>query len=266
MTTNVTQLALFDNLEDERPLPLIIAEKWKFPLACIEQANPLYCARDWYIGLGGNKSEWSRSKTDWLSSAQPVEIEVKRERRKPEMLEFVTDEGLYLIAARMRSKSSRPQLDAVKRYLAKAGVKLDADRRRAITDPLWLSARRKGVDDRKGLTGALSANVVRITPRHYGLATNALYDGLWQRSAAALKLEMGLGKNDNLRDHQPTQAFHYQGLVESSAAMIIEQIGAQSPEQAIETIARVAKTVGIQARELSDILGIDIATGKRLLQ
>lgn len=143
-----TQLSLFDNiapLTDIRPLPLIIADKWQFPLAYVDQDgdpdNYLYCARDWYIGLEGTKQGWSFSKKDWFtvisdwsSSVDQSEkipavlSQVKRVRRKPENLEFVNTKGLYTIAQRMYEKPDK-RMSAVRSeiidYLAKSGVLVD---------------------------------------------------------------------------------------------------------------------------------------------
>ena len=121
----MTQLSLSDfpnHQFDERPLPLITADKWGFALYHVDRtgdaADYLYCARDWYIGLGGKKNAWSMYKNDWLLFMQPVEMGVKRPRRPIEMLEFVNAGSLYAIAVRMENKPDRPQLEYIKRMLA----------------------------------------------------------------------------------------------------------------------------------------------------
>lgn len=269
-----TQLTLFGNNEpDQRELPLIIAHKYHFPLQHYEQeSSNLYAVQDWIAGVAQTakpRKFWDdlkrRAKKAGLQlSARCGQLPYTAADGKTYQMDYADAETLYLITQRMSADTGRRNL--VLSYLAKSGVAIDRQRRNvAITDPLWLEGRNRGKANRKDITGSLHDYVPKITPKHYALATNAVYLGLWERDANTLKQQMGLKKTDNLRDHQPTQAFHYQGLVESSAALIIQQMGTQSPEQAIETITKVAKTIGVQARELGDILGIDLATGRPLI-
>jgi hypothetical protein len=87
--------------DDKRPLPLIVSQKWNFPLAYVNRNSNLnyylYCACDWFIGLGGEKSGWSKFDKNRLISIQPVEV--RRSNGKTESLEFVIAEDLYRIAA-----------------------------------------------------------------------------------------------------------------------------------------------------------------------
>lgn len=126
MNDTPKQLSLFD--QTETPIPLRVANEYDFTLTYIEQGSDpgkhLYLARDWYIGMGGTKTGWTHLDNDWVSSIHPVMMEVKRPHRKPEMVAFVGEEGLYYIAAKMRTLKDRPQLDVLKRYLAKAGKRL----------------------------------------------------------------------------------------------------------------------------------------------
>jgi len=47
--------SLFDSEKDDLPLPLIVAEKWEFPLAHMEIEGQLfYAVQDWLRGLTGS--------------------------------------------------------------------------------------------------------------------------------------------------------------------------------------------------------------------
>lgn len=203
--------------------------------------------------------------------------------------DYTTDKGLYLIAQYLRVKEERPMLDAIRRFLAEAGAFVDAVRREP--DPLDGTAgnpdklidafidyhRKRGKDDRwiqmridskikrSQFTVALSEFVRNeLTPRHYATATDDIYRGLWGRSAAMLKKELSI-TSGSLRDHQPTLALYYQGIVEEVCAQKIgvrEELGW---EEAREIIISVARIIGRQAKETSELLDQDLATGKPLL-
>jgi hypothetical protein len=122
--------------DDERPLPLIVAEKWRFPLTHVETPTGfLYAVQDWIKGL----IEVSNVATVWA--------DIKRRANLPELLasiqqlpytasngktyqmDFTDDKGLYFIAQHLRVTKSRKVLDAIKKYLAEAGAFADEARR-----------------------------------------------------------------------------------------------------------------------------------------
>lgn len=275
------QLSFLDNPQDDRPLPLIVADKWQFDLASIERDDTgeiIYCARDWYIGLGGLKPRWSASKSDWLTIGEPVAIEVKRPRRPVEKLEFVKAEGLYSIAARMRNDSL--QLAEIKDYLAKAGVLADELRRNPETgvdvtidayamqgkDNQWITERIDGKVSNKRFRQALVDAVAEtVTEFQHATAQNTVYEGLWNRTAAQLKSELGLKQRQSLRDNQPTLALVYQRLAEHVIAHELSKLDGVSFEDARRIVYKVAVMVGSQAAQTGQALGVDLATGKALL-
>ncbi|MCK6580036.1 MAG: hypothetical protein L6Q98_18240 [Anaerolineae bacterium] len=92
-----------------------------------------------------------------------------------------------------------------------------------------------------------------------------IYRGLWGRPAAALRKELSISSNANLRDHQPTLALYYQGIVEEVCAQKLGEREEVWWEEARDIIRRVAAIIGRQAQETSALLERDIATGKSLL-
>jgi hypothetical protein len=121
---------------DARPLPLIVAEKWNFPLAYVKTENViLYAVQDWIRGLTSAKEVktiWADIKrrtnlSQWLDSIQPLPYVASD--GKTYQRDFTDDKGLYLIAQHLRVTKARPVLDAIKKYLAEAGVFVDEARR-----------------------------------------------------------------------------------------------------------------------------------------
>lgn len=282
---SLTQLSLFDN-PDPRPLPLIVAEKWNFPLTHIEQTPMLFCAVEWYKGLGGLKSNWSTLKSDWLSTLEPVLIEVKRERRKPEKLEFVTAKGLYSIAARMNDKG-RPQLDEIKRYLAAAGVFTDEARRNPekVASSLMqvhrqrelarlqaagysnheavkrLETRIQGIDTLNELKTTIQ-QMCTEAPR-FGQIINQEYLGLYGYVARDLKTILGA---EAIRENLPRTQYLYLQTAESSLRDILLATDHMTSEQIAMMAYKICKGLGDQLREMCDMLGVHRVTGQKLLK
>jgi hypothetical protein len=185
----------------------------------------------------------------------------------------------------------RPVLDEIKRFLAAAGAFVDEVRRTpdafllsgAITpdqaidaaiqayraqgkDDNWIRARLEGKIKRSQFTAALAAAVLdMLTPRHYAIATDDVYKGLWGRTAAYLKRELDLPKSASLRDHQPMLALHYQGIAEEVSAHKLGQRQELAWDEAREIVQKVAQFIGRQAQETSEMMDMDLATGKQLL-
>ncbi len=132
-------------------------------------------------------------------------------------------------------------------------------------DSAWIAARLKGIDDRKAFTDALQQHVAGILGKHYGMATNAVYRGLWGRDSSQLKEEMGIPQKANLRDHQPRLANISQAMVEAAVSEILENRQFVTPPEAMRIIQEVADVVQVQAEMLSQMTGKDLATGRPLL-
>jgi hypothetical protein len=293
--TNLSVVPTSD--EDARPLPLIVAERWNFPLAHLHHEQALfYAVQDWIRGLTGEAdtryliSKFKKTEAGQQTWNSIQRLPYKASDGKTYQRDYATDRGLYLIAQYLRVKQDRPMLDEIRRFLAAAGAFVDKVRREpdklidaaAVNPDKLLEAfieyhRKRGKDDhwirmridskikRNRFTAAL-AEFVRdvLTPRHYATATDDVYRGLWGRTAAALKRELSVSSG-SLRDHQPTLALYYQGIVEEVCA---QKIGAREElwwEEAREIIRQVTLIIGRQAQETSELLGQDLATGRPLL-
>jgi len=179
---------------------------------------------------------------------------------------------------------------AVRRFLAAAGAFVDAVRRdpdkmiEGIKNPDKLLEafieyhRKRGKDDRwiqmrfeskikrNQFTGALTEFVIdTLTPGHYAIATDDVYKNLWNRSASQLREQLSLAKSQNLRDHQPRMALYYQGIVEEACAYKLGDRQEVTWGEARSIIQTIAAMIGRSAAELSELLQMDIATGKPLL-
>jgi hypothetical protein len=294
----MTQLPfVFDDhlTPDDTPLPLIVANRWGFPLAHVEMVNGKYYAvQDWIRGLTGEeniRTVWAMfKKTDagkqMLNSIE--RLPYKASDGKTYKRDHTTDKGLYLIAQYLRVKQDRPMLDEIRRFLAAAGAFVDEVRRdpekliekdpdkmldafieyhrKRGKDDRWIQMRIESKIKRNQFTAALSEFVIEaLTPRHYATATDDVYGGLWGRTAAQLKGELNVPKNGSLRDHQPTLALYYQGIVEEVCAQKIGQRDELTWGEARDIIQTIAAIIGRQADETGQLLQQDLATGKPLL-
>lgn len=211
-------------------------------------------------------------------------------------------ETLYLITQRMDAQTGLR--DSVLKFLAKAGVVVDEIRidpeAAAVTlaqsnpeavlaelaqrypdkamdaainaylrrgkDEKWIEARLEGKIKREKFVTALKEAVAEVLrQRDYATATDDIYLGLWKRTARQLKRELNLGKNDSLRDNQPRLALTYQGIAEEVCAAKLGERAELSWNEARAIVKHVARIIGAQADETSRLLGIDLATGRKLL-
>lgn len=286
------------NNEDKRPLPLIVAEKWGFPLAFAEtEDGTMYAVQDWIRGLTGTKDVrtiWAETKRRSNSPELFTSIEqlpYAATNGKTYQMDFANDKLLYLIAQHLRVTKARPVLDEIKKFLAEAGAFVDLVRREPETvitsgaidpedaidiaiqayraqgkDDRWIHARLEGKVKREKFTAALQLAVAEVLTRyHYASATDEIYKGLWGRTAAMLKNELELLPKQSLRDHQPALALTYQGLAEDVCATKLGQRTELSYVEAEEIVRVVAELIGKQAQDTSRFLNTDLATGKPLL-
>jgi hypothetical protein len=295
----MTQLPLItdDGGNDNTPLPLIVANRWNFPLAHIQTDNGMfYAVTDWMRGLTGDEdirkilSAFKKTDAGKQLSNSIRQLPYKAKNGKTYKQDHVNDKGLYLIAQYMRVKQDRPVLDEIRRFLAAAGAFVDEVRRNpeklagAVSNPDKLLEafieyhRRRGMDDswirmridskikRNKFTAALSEFVMQaLAPRHYAMATDDVYKGLWGRNAATLKKELEIANSESLRDYQPTIGLYYQGIVEEVCAKKLGDKQEITWDEARSIILSVASVIGRQAEETSILMEMDLATGKPLL-
>ena len=288
---------LFPELNDSpKPLPLEVALKWQFDLAYHIDDEGLYwfAIQDWLRGLTQKddvRMAWAKMQKQIQMLISIQQLPYLADNNKTYQLDFTDDKGLYLIAQNLRSTKDRPLLKQIKSFLAKAGAFVDLARREpesiilgGMLDPddalnavieeyrrrgksdAWIDARLTGIMKRHQFTTALRTAIQDISQKHYGMATNEIYLGLWQRTAENLREELELSKKDNLRDHQPTLALMYQGIAEQVSAHHLQARQTLTFAEGLEIIHDVAVIIGQQAQQTSQLMNMDIATGKPLLQ
>jgi hypothetical protein len=284
--------------DNDTPLPLLVAKRWNFPLAYHETADGVYYAiQDWVRGLTqlqDIRHVWSQLQKQQKQSQTLVSnqrLNYTASDGKVYKRDFTDDKGLYLIAQYMRVTKARPVLEEIRKFLAAAGAFVDEIRRdpdavvlsgamtpdQAIDaaiqmyraqgkSDMWIRSRMEGKIKRQQFTTALSAAVSDVLNRsHYAIATDDIYKGLWGRTASYLKEELELPKKASLRDHQPMLALHYQGIAEEVCAQKLGQETELEWHQARVIVQEVAQFIGRQAQETSQLLKMDLATGRLLL-
>jgi hypothetical protein len=219
------------------------------------------------------------------------QLPYKASNDKTYQTDYTNDKGLYLVAQNLRATKARPQLSAIKEFLAQAGAFTDLVRRDPETvvrsgainpdeaidaaiaeyqrrgkDMRWINARISGKVKRKMFTAALAATIADMKNVYYALAINEIYEGLWGRTAEILQMQFGISKQQSLRDHQPTLALIYQGLAEEVAAHKLGDRQELEWDEAHEIVRDVAELIGKQAHQTSRYLGVDLATGQPLLE
>lgn len=293
-----TLVPLSENNYDSRPLPLLVAEKWEFPLAFVEQDSIFwYSVVDWIGGVlsvdstAASKAWNDLQRRSLLDSSDSLRsMPYIRNDGREFMADYITDKGLYLVTQHLRGTKERPLLREIKQFLAKAGAFVDLMRREPETaissgaiDPDkaieaaiaeykrqgksddWINARIFGKLKRATFTAALKSAIADITQEHYRLATDDIYLGLWQRTARNLKAEMGLHPKANLRDHQPLPALHFQALAEDGCARKLGTRQELAWDEARVIVQEIADMVGKLAHEYGKYFDIDVATGRPLL-
>ena len=130
----------------------------------------------------------------------------------------------------------------------------------------WIEARVQGIVPRKDFVEALTAAVLNAPPTIYMEATEKLYRGLWERTTAQLRGELQIDKKANPRDHFGKYALIYTRIAEEVATEKLDHADTVTISVAIEIVWMVAKKIGRQAKELSEMLGYDLVTEKPLLR
>jgi hypothetical protein len=285
-TTNSVSFPV-PNIDDERKLPLIIADYCGFPLAYHEVEGELYFSvQDWIRGVAQTdepRKFWDAMKRRLKKAGYQVsswcrQLPYTAENGKKYKMDHATHSALYQITQRMDANTGLR--DLILTYLADTGVefddmRLDPDKaleiaiegyRRQGKSERWITARVTGKIKRAKFTAALKNAVYEyLSTYHYAAATDDIYMGLWERTSAQLKTELNLPANANLRDNQPMLALTYQGLAEEVASQKLGDRPVLSWREAKSIVQQVARLIGVQAQATSKYLNMDIATGKPLL-
>ena len=276
---SITQPSLFGN-SDTRPLPLIIADKWGFPLQHhIVNDEYLYAVQDWFRGLMQKEDVRKNiSKANQMSTeSRQVKLPYIANDNKTYQMDFCTAETLYVYAQRMDAKTGIRK--AVTDYLAKAGVKLDEyrlDPSQAIEDSLstyetqgksklWIESRALGVITRKQFMDALKNAVLHADGKTYAQATESVYKGLWESTTAQLRGTLDLEPKQNPRDHFGEYALIYTRLAEMLATERLGKADVVPVDVAMSIVYEASALIRKQAQATANALGIDLITGTPLL-
>lgn len=158
-------------------------------------------------------------------------------------------------ALRILQSIPSPKLEPLKLWLAQVGT----ERLQETSDP------ELGLFRCKEFVEALRNAVLEAPETLFAQTTEKLYKGLWDRTAAQLRHELGITKRDNPRDHFGKYVLTYTKLAEQVATDRLEDAETVIFSVALEIVWKVAKLFHKQAKELSEALGIDLVTEKPLL-
>lgn len=276
-------------VDETSPLPLIVASNWNFSLQYYEiNGDIFYAILDWIAGIAQVTTEkasklWNDQRHQTSVSTRSLKYLATdgKEYKRP----FTNDEGLYKIAAYMRATKTRPALREIKELLAKAGVFADLARRdseqaeialsqkrrekyiREGKTPEWIATREFGIVTRK----QLMAIVYHLlgTHEHMATITNDTYRGIFGMTAQELRVHIGIPQQSVLRDYFGTMALVYTQAAEEAARIQLDKYDDNeyvAPEDIRAIVSALSRLVGKQAREMSRMLGIDVVTGRPLLE
>lgn len=291
----VSQLSLFGNSDDsgntsnnnapqkdKRPLPLIIADKWGFPLQYYEKDSEYYFAvQDWFRGLLQRQNV--SSYINGFKNANPetyrtsIGLEYLASDSKTYIRDFCTDVTLYLIAQSLNARN--PLGKVIADYMANASSKFDRYRRDeslAIQDAVksfesegksqsWIEARAQGIITRKQFIEALKNAVLNADASLYAQSTEKIYKALWDRTTAQLRSDLEISKHENPRNHFGEYALVYTRLAEMYAITRLGDAEIVSVDVAMSIVYESAKLIKPQALATAQALGVDLVTGKPLL-
>jgi len=269
----MSQLSLFDqdvfgNTEailNDNPHPLIVAARWGFKLSYVDQDGDkdhyLYAGIEWFRGLGGDRSRWTRVKSKLLLSTQQLPFTAAD--GKTYQIDFVTQDDLYRIAMDMRQTAKRPQLKEIVAYLAKAGVLFDQFRRK----PQKAIRTFEEIEDRKALCAAEKHSHAAHAP-NYGMLTNQTYQVLFGAAKSELCKHLGLNytQSRNFRDQLSELARRAIQMSEAGAAAQMSAESGLSDMQQADIVRWYAAKLAPIAVEMAQQAGIDLLSGKRMIE
>jgi len=189
-----------------------------------------------------------------------------------------TEEALRLIQS-----IPSPKAEPLKLWLAQVGAQrfeetedpelglfrsLDrtVDEYRRIGKPdSWIALRVEGIVTRKRFVEALKNAVIDELPSMYAQTTDRLYKGLWDRTTAQLRADLEITPKQNPRDHFGKYALMYTRLAEELSTDHLNNAETVTLRIAMDIVWNAAKLFQKQAKELAEVVGEDLVTGKPLL-
>lgn len=271
----MTQLTLWDN-EDSRPLPLIVADKWNFALAYITpsptvHSTYLYAAQDWYEGLAGNKVGWRYLKKQLVSSTYKLKFEQApyvAKNKKTYQSEYINEKGLYIIAQEMRAIDKRPQIQAIRVYLAAAGVFANLARTQPEQVAKELTARAKGIQARNAMTDAAQATKDDRRP-FFGILTDKQYELLLGRKKREIVALLGMSPTEaaHFRDQLGEQALDALRMAEGAAAVKMRSAGHElTHSEQLDIVVMCSEIVAPSYHKLVEYLQVDKVRNQPMLK
>lgn len=291
--SEVGQLDLFSMSNDQRPHPLLLAEKHGFKLDYIDRdGNPahyLYHAVQWTMALGAaDRTAWTRLKNQIVRSTQQLkiyEMPYAAENEKTYQVDFIDQQGCYLVAQNMRVTGDRPQLKEIKDYLAAVGVEFDKlrrdpekrqalaaiDRKRTIaihekagygqhSEVLRLKDRDVSID----VLQSLKASIAKVCSEPiWGKLFNAEYRAMFNMNAKMLTNILGC---KSVRDGLPSLNLVWLTAAERTLQTALSQYNHLTSEQIEYLIDKIMRPIGEQLRGICEALNIDPISGKSLLE
>lgn len=273
-TDSITQLSFFDN-PDEREHPLLVSEKWAFELQHYQrretEGGNLYSIQDWIAGIGSSSKRqaadmWRKMATAELKTTVEI-LPYTASSGRVYQMDYTNQRGCYLIAQEMRVTKDRPQLEEIKRYLANAGVLVDAIRRETEGGTHFIEARSKGIEKRKELTATAQQTHVTGTP-DYAAITNTEYRNLFGADKQQLVKALSLSPAEarQFRNHLSELGIRALDAAETGARLKMESAGRKltSIEQ-VQMVEYATRLVAPGFQEMASWVGVDLASGKPLL-
>lgn len=245
------------NPADDRPLPLIVAEYWQFPLQYhVVEGQYWYAIQDWIAGLTSSSTELASRIWADMQRAEGFDhttvsirsMDYLTSDHRLYQRDFIIDDGLYFIAQHLRSTKKRPSLKAIKQYLAKAGVFVDFARREPEKAAAQLhnyadnreyrkmveeegftpgeaiqriETRARGIVTRKWIVQVWSDRGAR--GKDFGILINRISEIVHGKSATRRKKEMGLPRHDTPRNYDPASDLALTAVTELMSGLLHER-------------------------------------------
>ncbi len=273
--------------DSKDPLPLIIADKWKFEL----QRHSLddeywFSILDWIVGIGKVNYQTAASYFDKIKDGISISVMPMQYEASGRIIlsHFTTDNGLYRIAEDMPVSNQSLVLKAIKAYLSEAGKIIDRARldpeeaeiglhsyherklRRLGRDDDFINLRSQGIRTRKQFMDLVK--LVCGKDANYAAITNDVYRGALENTARQLREVLGLKPGQNPRDYLSPLALSYVGTTEEACRIALQKYGDNDvvSEEDVRTVIQIiARSFGVHAKEMASFLKIDLITGAPLL-
>ncbi len=275
----MAQLTLFAQGDNE-PKSIIdrTCKKWGFEVRKIEHGDDyLYAINDWLGGIVANnaKQTWTNIQKGYKNSLPFLVVSSKIDG-KGQPITFTDKNGIFLITQSLRPSDDRPIVIEVQQYLANSGEFVDLLAQSPIEasqylndkigvqvgeDEKWAQKRVKGMVARDVLTVAIK-NYISDPKLAYGYLTGEEYKGLFHRTASQLTKQNGGLKP---RDGMHGLALDALTMAEYALASKLEQRQEVTTDEAIVICRDICKMIEPMVTQLTNYLGIDIATNKKLL-